>query len=46
MADVESSDAASVPTFAVTAAVGAIIILIMLVCSVGRGNKNKSEKGS
>lgn len=45
MADVDSSDAASVSTFAVTAAVGAVIILIALVCSVVRGNKDKSENG-
>lgn len=43
MADVDPSDAASVSTFAVTAAVGAIIILIALMCSVVRGNKDKSE---
>lgn len=45
MADVDPSDAASVSTFAVTAAVGAIIILIALMCSVVRGNKDKSENG-
>lgn len=45
MADVDPSDAASVSTFAVTAAVGAVIILIALVCSVVRGNKDKSENG-
>ncbi|XP_048767458.2 transducin beta-like protein 2 [Ostrea edulis] len=43
MADVGNSDAVSVPAFAVTAAVGAVIILIMLVCNVGKGNKQKSE---
>jgi hypothetical protein len=45
MADVGNSDAVSVPAFAVTAAVGAVIILIMLVCNVGKGNKQKSEEG-
>ena len=40
-----ADDASSLPVIAVTAAVGAVVLLFALLCSIGRGEKKSENEG-
>lgn len=44
MADI--SEASSVPALAVTAAVGAVVLLLVLLCSVWKKDVNEQKNGN